>query len=44
MILFIDESPTNCYDGQVIYEVKRPGREWLMRFLVCKDLNALIEV
>ena len=39
-----DESPIKCYDGQVIYEVKRPGREWLMRFLVCKDLNALIEV
>ena len=44
MILSIDESPTKCYDGQVIYEVNRPGREWVMRFLLCKDLYALIKV
>ena len=27
-----------------MYDVKRPGREWLMRFLLGKDLNALSEV
>ena len=40
----IDQAPVNCYYGQVVYDVKRPGREWLMRFLSCKDLNALKEV
>ena len=32
------------YAGQVVYEVKCQGREWLMRFLVAKRLNALHEV
>ena len=40
----IDEPPNKCYHSQVMYEIKRPGREWLMRFLLSKDLNALIEV
>ena len=40
-----DESPVNkLYFGQVMYEVKTAGREWLMTFLLCKDLNALIKV
>ncbi|XP_019854499.1 PREDICTED: uncharacterized protein LOC105313471 [Amphimedon queenslandica] len=38
-----DKPPIKCYHSQVMYEIKRPGREWLMRFLVSKDLNALIE-
>ena len=37
-------SPTNRYFGQVMYENIRPGREWLMKFLLCKDLNALSQV
>ena len=37
-------SPTNCYFGQVMYENIRPEREWLMIFLLCKDLNALSQV
>ena len=37
-------SPTNRYFGQVMYENNRPGREWLMIFLLCKDLNALSQV
>ena len=32
------------YAGQVVYEVKYQGREWLMHFLVAKRLNALHEV
>ena len=40
----IDESPVKNYFGQVMYEKVRPEREWLMRFLLCKDLNALIKV
>ena len=27
-----------------MYEIKRPGREWLMIFLLCRDLNALSQV
>ncbi|XP_019856879.1 PREDICTED: uncharacterized protein LOC105314149 [Amphimedon queenslandica] len=38
-----DESPVKLYFGQVMYEVRITGREWLMRFLLCQDLNALIE-
>ncbi|XP_019859060.1 PREDICTED: uncharacterized protein LOC109587263 [Amphimedon queenslandica] len=38
-----DKLPNKSYYGQVMYEVRRPGREWLMRFLLSKDLNALIE-
>ena len=40
----IDQAPFNCYYGQVVYDVKRSGREWLMRFLTSKDLNAMIKV
>ena len=40
----IVQSPLKYYFGQVMYDVKRPGREWLMRFLLGKDLNALSEV
>ena len=40
----IDQAPFNCYYGQVVYDVKRPGREWLMRFLTSKDLNAMNKV
>ncbi|XP_019859843.1 PREDICTED: uncharacterized protein LOC109588094 isoform X3 [Amphimedon queenslandica] len=29
------------YYGQVVREVRRPGREWLIKFLLSKDLNAL---
>ena len=37
-------SPTNRYFGQVMYENIRPGREWLMIFLLCKDFDALSQV
>ena len=37
-------SPTNRYFGQVMYENIRPGREWLMIFLLCKDYDALSQV
>ena len=37
-------SPTNRYFGQVMYESIRPGREWLMIFLLCKDYDALSQV
>ena len=37
-------SPTKCYFGQVMYEIVRPGREWLMIFLLCKDFSALSQV
>ena len=40
----IDQAPFNCYFGQVVYDVKRPGREWLMRFLTSKDLDAMVKV
>ena len=40
----IDQAPFNCYYGQVVYDVKRPGREWLMRFLTSKDLDAMVKV
>ena len=40
----IDQAPFNCYYGQVVYDVKRPGREWLMSFLTSRDLNAMIKV
>ena len=40
----VGKLPDKHYFGQVIYEDKRPEREWLMRFLLCKDLNALIKV
>ena len=43
MILIV-QPPLKYYFGQVMYDVKRPGREWLMRFLLGKDLNALSEV
>ena len=43
MILIV-QLPLKYYFGQVMYDVKRPGREWLMRFLLGKDLNALSEV
>ena len=33
-----------CYFGQVVYDVKKAGKEWLMRFQLGKDLNALSEV
>uniref|UniRef100_A0A1X7TZP2 ZU5 domain-containing protein n=1 Tax=Amphimedon queenslandica TaxID=400682 RepID=A0A1X7TZP2_AMPQE len=42
-ILVEDELPVKLYSGQVIYEVIIAGREWLMRFLLCQDLKALIE-
>ena len=32
------------YVGQVVYEVKQHNSEWLMRFMVAKHLNALLEV
>ncbi|XP_019860001.1 PREDICTED: sacsin-like isoform X2 [Amphimedon queenslandica] len=35
--------PEKLYFGQVMYETQKAGREWLMRFLLCKDLNALIQ-
>ena len=28
----------------MIYEIIRPGKEWLMIFLLCKDLDALSQV
>ena len=40
----IDQAPVNCYYGQVVFDVKRPGREWLMRFLTSKDLDAMVKV
>ena len=40
----IDQAHFNCYYGQVVYDVKRPGREWLMRFLTSKDLDAMNKV
>ena len=40
----IDQTPFNCYYGQVVYDIKRPGREWLMRFLTSKDLDAMVKV
>ena len=39
-----EEPPVKLYYGQVMYEVRITGIEWLMRFLLCKDLNALIKV
>ena len=32
------------YVGQVVYEVKHLNSEWLMRFIVTKHLNVLLEV
>ena len=43
-VLSLDESPVKNYFGQVMYENKNQKRKWLMRFLLCKDLNALIQV
>ena len=38
-------SPDNKYVGQVVYEViKDHDNEWLMRFMVAKHLNVLLEV
>ena len=40
-------SPTKCtnyYFGQVMYENIKPGREWLMIFLLCKNYDALSQV
>ena len=34
----------NKYVAQIVYEVKCPGTKWLMRFVVAKHLNALLEV
>ena len=36
--------PDIKYVGQVVYEVKHLNSEWLMRFIVTKHLNALLEV
>ena len=48
LIIFVDQShkssPDNKYVGQVVYEIKRHDSEWLMRFMVAKHLNALLEV
>ena len=44
LVLTLDKPPIKCYHSQVMYEIKRPGREWVMRYLLSKDLNALIEV
>ena len=40
----IGSSPDDMYIGQVVYEVTRHDSEWLMRFMVTKDLNGLLEV
>ena len=37
-------SPINHYFGQVMYKIIRPGRDWLMKFLLCKDFSALSQV
>ena len=37
-------SPDNKYIGQVVYEVQEDNREWLMRFIVAKELDALLKV
>ena len=39
-----DQLPSKCYFGQVMYEIIRPGREWLVTFLLCKDYDALSQV
>ena len=36
--------PDIKYIGQVVYEVKHLNSEWLVRFIVAKYLNALLEV
>ena len=36
--------PCKKYVAQTVYEVKCPGTEWLMHFVVAKHLNALLEV
>uniref|UniRef100_A0A1X7T9G4 ZU5 domain-containing protein n=1 Tax=Amphimedon queenslandica TaxID=400682 RepID=A0A1X7T9G4_AMPQE len=43
LLTLADKPPIKCYHSQVIYEIKRQGREWLMKFFVSKYLNALIE-
>ena len=40
----ISSSPDSMYIGQVVYEVKHHDSQWLMRFIVAKDLNGLLEV
>ena len=37
-------SPDKKYVAQVVYEVKRHNREWLIRFMAAKCLNALLKV
>ena len=37
-------SPDKKYVAQVVYEVKRHNREWLMRLMAAKCLNALLKV
>ena len=37
-------SPDNKYIGQVVYEVQEDNCEWLMRFIVAKELDALLKV
>ena len=36
--------PDNWYVAQIVYEDKGHGTKWLMRFMVAKCLNALLEV
>ena len=37
-------SPDKKYVAQVVYEVKRHNRKWLMRLMAAKCLNALLKV
>ena len=37
-------SPDNLYVGQVVYEVKEHNCKWLIRFIVGKQLDALLKV
>ena len=37
-------SPDKKYVAQVVYEVKQHNREWLMRLMAAKCLNALLKV
>ena len=49
-VITLDESPSGClspdnmYVGQVVYEVEDHNCKWLMRFIVAKQLDALLEV
>ncbi|XP_019859507.1 PREDICTED: uncharacterized protein LOC109587727 [Amphimedon queenslandica] len=42
-ISYLSSLTNKSYYGQVMREERRPGREWLIKFLLCKDLNALKE-